>query len=100
MSNPSTVTERDARQVAEQSRQTEWEQESFARQLYLGDFRPELVWENERLDPAASARGEEFLARLERHLRDHVDGARIEAEDYISDEALDGLIDLGVFGIK
>ncbi len=99
MSNTSSVTERDARRVAEQSRQTEWEHDSFARRLYLGDFRPELVWRSERFDADAQARGEEFLDRLERHLRT-VDGARIEAEDRIDDDVLAGLIDLGVFGIK
>ncbi|QGH68442.1 acyl-CoA dehydrogenase family protein [Pseudactinotalea sp. HY158] len=100
MSNASRVTERDARRVAEQSRQTEWEHDSFARQLYLGDFRPELVWESERLDPEVRVRGDAYLARLERHLRENVDGSVIEAEDRIGDDVLAGLIDLGVFGLK
>ena len=100
MSTSPTVTERDARRVAEQSRQTEWTKESFGKQLYLGDFRPDLVWPRTEVDPDQRARGEDFLDRLATHLREHVDGARIEAEDFISDEVLAGLIDLGVFGIK
>src|SRR5699024_10952834 len=100
MSTSPTVTERDARRVAEQSRQTEWTNESFAKQLYLGDFRPDLIWSRTSSDPDQQARGEEFLDRLSTHLREHVDGAQIEAEDFISDEVLAGLIDLGVFGIK
>src|SRR5690625_4517234 len=100
MSTSPTVTEQDARRVAEQSRQTEWTKESFAKQLYLGDFRPDLVWPRVEADQEQHARGEEFLDRLAAHLREHVDGARIEAEDFISDEVLAGLIDLGVFGIK
>lgn len=100
MSSKPNVTERDARRVAEQSRQSEWTKESFAKQLYLGDFRPDLVWTQVQIDPVQQARGEEFLDRLAIHLAEHVDGARIEAEDYVSDEVLAGLIELGTFGIK
>jgi len=34
------ATEKEARDVAEQARETEWEHPSFARELFLGRFRP------------------------------------------------------------
>lgn len=93
------VSERDARRVAEQARQAEWEHASFGRELYLGRFRPELVWPYPELDPDTAARGQGFLADLTGYLRG-VDGAAIERDAYIGDDVLRGLIDLGVFGIK
>jgi len=35
------ASEKEARDVAEQARETEWEHPSFARELFLGRFRPE-----------------------------------------------------------
>ena len=41
-STPPAVTEQDARAVAEAARETEW-RPSFAKELYLGRFRLDLV---------------------------------------------------------
>ncbi|TDE94205.1 acyl-CoA dehydrogenase [Occultella glacieicola] len=100
MTDQPVVTEREARAVAEQARQSDWTMDSFAKDLYLGEFRPDLVWPRPPDDPEREARGQQFLTDLEAHLRRHIDGARIEAEDRISDLDLSGLIELGVFGIK
>ena len=37
------VTERDAREVAEAARETEWRKPSFAKELFLGRLRLDLV---------------------------------------------------------
>jgi hypothetical protein len=37
------ATEKEARDVAESARETEWEHPSFARELYLGRFRLDLI---------------------------------------------------------
>ena len=37
------VTEREARQVAEAAREADWEQPSFGKQLFLGDFQLDLI---------------------------------------------------------
>ena len=65
------VTERQAREVAEAARETEWTRPSFAKELYLGRF-------DLSPDPPAPARrrrgrrerGEAFLGRAARVLRD------------------------------
>ena len=93
------VSERDARRVAEQARQTEWEHASFGRELYLGRFRPDLVWPYPELDDDAVAHGEAYLARLTEHLRG-VDGAAIERDAHVGDDVLEGLVEMGVFGLK
>ncbi|TRW43987.1 acyl-CoA dehydrogenase family protein [Georgenia yuyongxinii] len=94
------VTEKEARQVAEAARQTEWELPSFAKELYLGRFRPDLIAPHPRPEPEIEARGRDYLARLEAFLRDHVDGRQIERDARIPDDVVRGLAQIGTFGIK
>ncbi len=58
------VSEQQARQVAEQAREVQWHQPSFGKQLFLGDFRLDLIHPHPVGDPAAVAKGEAFLERL------------------------------------
>ena len=58
------VTERDAREVAEAARESEWTLPSFGKELFLGNFRLDLIHPQPRLDPAAVEKGERFLERL------------------------------------
>ncbi|MDQ1595832.1 MAG: hypothetical protein QOH40_2388, partial [Arthrobacter pascens] len=89
----------DARAVAEAARETEWEQPSFAKGLYLGSFDLSLIhpW------PAAKAddveRGEAFMEQLTALCRT-MSGRVIERDAKIPDEYLKALADLGVFGMK
>ena len=73
-----TVDERTARKVAEEARDAEWRLPSFGKQLFLGDFRLDLVHPHPRPDEAAAQRGERFLARLKEFCATRIDPARIE----------------------
>ncbi|GAA2644553.1 acyl-CoA dehydrogenase family protein [Nonomuraea recticatena] len=88
-----------AREVAEQARQAEWERPSFGRQLFLGDFRLDLVHPIPTLDESAAKRGEEFVRALRRFLDSRVDPAQIERTATVPDEVVRGLAGLGAFGI-
>jgi alkylation response protein AidB-like acyl-CoA dehydrogenase len=94
----SSVSEKQARQVAEAARESEWRKPSFGKELFLGRFRLDLIdpW------PAGEERpdAEEFLAKLEAYVRSDVDGGRIEREARIPDEVFQGLAGLGAFGMK
>src|SRR5438034_1056723 len=59
-----SVSEREARQVAEAAREREWTLPSFGRELFLGRFRLDLIHPQPRLDAAATEQGERFLAFL------------------------------------
>ena len=103
MSAPATapkVTEREARQVAEAAREQDWHKPSFAKELFLGRFRLDLIHPYPQPDPEAAARGEEFLARLREFCETSVDGAAIDREARIPDETVRGLKELGAFGMK
>ncbi|MEU7898355.1 acyl-CoA dehydrogenase family protein [Nonomuraea sp. NPDC049152] len=88
-----------AREVAEQARQAEWERPSFGKQLFLGDFRLDLVHPIPAVDETATKKGEEFVRALRRFLDRKVDPAEIERTAVIPDPVIRGLADLGAFGI-
>ncbi|EQD86988.1 hypothetical protein A8924_5550 [Saccharopolyspora erythraea NRRL 2338] len=100
----STGTERpqvdaqQARQVAEEARQTRWDRPSFGRELFMGRLRLDLI------DPlpegAVLPEGERFLSRLREFCETRIDAALIEREARVPDEVIHGLRDLGALGIK
>jgi alkylation response protein AidB-like acyl-CoA dehydrogenase len=96
-SNPSYEQ---SKQVAEASRETEWRRPSFGKELFLGNFRLDLIHPQPDLDPVAVAKGEAFLERLRAFLTERVDRQRIEREASIPAEVLEGLKDLGALGMK
>jgi alkylation response protein AidB-like acyl-CoA dehydrogenase len=88
-----------AREIAEAARETDWTRPSFAKELYLGRFDLELIHPHPRPSPEDAARGEEFLAKLQAYC-ESLDGGRIEREDKVPDEYVQGFADLGCFGLK
>src|SRR5215472_11145649 len=94
------VGEQEARQVAEEARETGWQKPSFGKQLYLGDFQLDLIHPHPRPSEEASRRGEEFCARLREFCETSVDSAVIERDARIPDEVIKGLAAVGAFGMK
>ncbi|CAL9599657.1 putative acyl-CoA dehydrogenase FadE10 [Streptomyces sp. enrichment culture] len=95
-----TVTEREARQVAEAAREQDWRKPSFAKELFLGRFRLDLIHPHPLPADEDAQRGEEFLAKLRDFCETKIDGALIEREARIPDEVVTGLKELGAFGMK
>ncbi|HLJ04524.1 MAG TPA: acyl-CoA dehydrogenase family protein [Solirubrobacteraceae bacterium] len=89
-----------SKQVAEESRESEWKLPSFGREMYLGNFRLELIHPQPRIDPEQARAGEEFLERLRGFLTEHVDPLEIEATGKLGDHVIQGLKDLGALGMK
>ena len=94
------VSAEEAREVAEAAREKEWIAPSFVRDLFLGRFRLELIHPYPEQDPEEVRRAQPFLEKLERFLRERVDSDRIDREGEIPDDVVQGLRDLGAFGIK
>jgi alkylation response protein AidB-like acyl-CoA dehydrogenase len=94
------VSERQAREVAEAARESEWKLPSFGKELFLGNFRLDLIHPQPRLDPDAVEKGERFLARLREFLETEVDPLEIEREAKIPDRVVDGLKQIGALGMK
>jgi alkylation response protein AidB-like acyl-CoA dehydrogenase len=93
------VTEKEARAVAEEARESGWNKPSFAKELYLGRFRLDLVHPHPRPTAQAAASAAKFLTQLRAYC-ETLDGTVIERESRIPDEYVKGLAELGCFGIK
>jgi alkylation response protein AidB-like acyl-CoA dehydrogenase len=93
------ASELESRKVAEASRETEWKQPSFLREMYLGNFRLDLIDpyplpEPERPEFAA------FFNALKEFLAAEVDSVEIDATGEYPEHVVDGLRKLGAFGMK
>lgn len=94
------ATELEAREVAEHAREQEWEKRSFARALFEGRLDIGLLDPYPDPDPEEQARAAAFLERLQAFVRDHIDGEKHDRDGWVPQEVLDGLAELGAFGIK
>jgi alkylation response protein AidB-like acyl-CoA dehydrogenase len=87
-----------SREIAEQSRASSWQGSSFLRELFLGRLRTDLLPET----PLPSDRHEfrVFYSELKRFLREEVDPAAIDAQGEYPERMIEGLRELGAFGLK
>jgi alkylation response protein AidB-like acyl-CoA dehydrogenase len=92
-------TEQQSRELAEKSRQ-EWDKPSFAKELFLGHFRLDLIEPHPVPAEEEKRLGEAFLAKLEAFLTQEVDPAEIEREAKIPERVVKGLCDLGALGMN
>jgi alkylation response protein AidB-like acyl-CoA dehydrogenase len=93
------VDEHEARQVAEAARESEWSKPSFVRELFLGRLNLDLIHPPPAQDPAEKERAAAFHRRLYEFART-IDGEAIERTGRVPDGVVDGLRELGAFGIK
>jgi hypothetical protein len=94
------ATEQEAREVAEAARETQWTLPSVVRQLFEGRLRLDLVHPFPEMSAADAAKARPFMEKLERFMREEVDSDAIDREGKIPERVVQGLRDLGAFGIK
>src|SRR3954462_4614159 len=94
------VSEKEARQVAEAAREAEWKLPSFGKELFLGNFRLDLIHPQPKLSAEAIEKGERFLAALRDFLANQIDPLQIERDAKIPDEVVEGFKALGAMGMK
>ncbi|MCI0657251.1 MAG: acyl-CoA dehydrogenase family protein, partial [Acidobacteria bacterium] len=97
---PGAASEVEARRVAEEAREAEWRAPSFLKELFLGNFRLDLVHPFPGIDKPPRPEFTEFCARMERFLKEKVDADRIDREGKIPPEVVQGLREMGAFGMK
>jgi alkylation response protein AidB-like acyl-CoA dehydrogenase len=96
---PVEASELESRKLAEDSRQQTWESPSFVKELFLGNFRLELI----HPFPLPKAERPEFAGfyrRFEEFLAKDVDAGEIDRSGEYPESVLDGLRRLGAFGMK
>jgi alkylation response protein AidB-like acyl-CoA dehydrogenase len=91
---------REALELAEASRDPLDERGSFASNLFIGryDFNRIYPWPEQ--SPEDREAGKEFLASLEKYLRENVDADEIDRTGEIPQKNIDELFAMGAFGVK
>ena len=92
-------TEAEARQVAEDARESEWTAPSFLKEIFLGNFRLDLVHPFPQAPPERPE-FRAFLDRLEKFLIEQVDSDAIDRDGKIPPRVIAGLAEMGAFGMK
>src|SRR4051795_4763543 len=93
------ASEKEARDVAEAARESEWSGPSFVRELFLGRFRLDLIHPHPAEDPNEAARAKPFFEKLEAFLT-QVDSDMIDRTGEIPEDYVQELREMGAFGIK
>ncbi len=99
MSARAGPSEQKSMQVAEASRQKTWEAPSFLRELFLGNFRLDLIHPYP-LSGEERPEFADFRERFRRFLLEEVDSIRIDEEGDYPEKVVEGLRRLGAFGMK
>jgi alkylation response protein AidB-like acyl-CoA dehydrogenase len=94
------ANELESREVAEAAREAKWERRSFAGALFDGRLELGLIHPPPDPDPEEQRRADEFLQKLEAFVSEHVDGDAVDREGRVPEAVLNGLRELGAFGIK
>jgi len=90
----------EAMEVAEASRETEWEKPSFVGDLFLGKLNLDLIHPFPEQPESDKAEADEFLKKLERFLAENVDADKIDEEGEYDYSLFDGLNEIGAWGMK
>jgi alkylation response protein AidB-like acyl-CoA dehydrogenase len=90
----------EAMEVAEASRETEWEKPSFVGQLFLGNLNLDLIHPFPQQPAEDKAEADDFLKKLERFLAENVDADKIDAQGEYDYSLFDGFTKLGAWGMK
>jgi alkylation response protein AidB-like acyl-CoA dehydrogenase len=90
----------EAMEVAEASRETEWEKPSFVGDLFLGKVNFDLIHPFPEQPGADKAEADEFLSRLERFLAENVDADEIDRKGEYDYDLFKGFAEMGAWGMK
>ncbi len=89
-----------ALELAEDSREVHWKLPSFVAELFQGRLRWDLILPFPFQSAEDKKIGDEFLARLEKVLKEHIDPDEVDRTGEVPQSALKALANLGCFGMK
>src|SRR4029078_11225192 len=90
----------EAMEVAEASRETEWEKPSFVGDLFLGKLNLDLIHPFPEQPEEDKKEAEEFLNKFERFLAENVDADKIDEQGEYDYSLFEGFNKLGAWGMK
>ena len=92
--------QREALELTESAREAAQSERGFAGGLFMGRFNLPQIHPFPAQSMEDSDHGDAFLQRLETFLKEHVDPDEIDRTGEIPQEVIDGLAQMGAFGIK
>ncbi len=87
-------------EVAEEAREKEWKYPSFIGELFLGNFRWDLIHPYPEQSAADRKIGDEFCKKVSTFLQANLDPEQVDKTGEIPKQVIEGLAKLGCFGIK
>ncbi len=91
---------RQAMEVAESARESQWTKASFAQQLFMGTFDPSSFATFPTQSPEDKRIGDEYVAKVDAFLKANLDAEEVDASRTIPQNVIDGLFEMGVFAMK
>jgi alkylation response protein AidB-like acyl-CoA dehydrogenase len=91
---------RAALEVAEGARDNSSEKESFGRQLFMGVFRPELLYPFPEQSDEEAKVGDELLGKVIPFLKEHLDPEEVDEKCDVPEHIVKGLAEMGLFAMK
>ena len=91
---------KEAIEIAESSREKEWRQPSFIKQLFLGEFNHQMVFPFPEQTQEDKYIGDQYLQKLTPYLKEHVDADTIDQTGEIPQNVIKDFFKLGVFAMK
>jgi alkylation response protein AidB-like acyl-CoA dehydrogenase len=89
-----------AMQLAEDARQTEWENVSFTAEVFKGNFRWDLLHPFPAQSPEDKKIGDDYIEKIRPVIEKFIDPWKIDEEGEYPREALDAMAEAGLFGMK
>jgi alkylation response protein AidB-like acyl-CoA dehydrogenase len=93
-------SEQESRDVAEAARETEWTAPSFVREMFLGNFRLDLIHPYPQQSAEDKQRTDAYIAKLRPFIEERVDSDAIDRTGELPEDVVQGLRELGAFGLK
>lgn len=87
-------------EVAEEAREETWRYPSFVGDLFTGKVRWDLLFPFPEQEAKDREEGDAFIKKLEAFLKSSVDADAIDRNGLIPDSVMQGLAELGCFGLK
>lgn len=91
---------RQAMEIAEDARQKEYIHPSFAAQLFMGTFKPDLLYPFPEQSPEEKKIGDEFIAKFADYLEKNLDPEEVDRTREIPQKVIDEMARIGIFAMK
>src|SRR3989338_7044891 len=91
---------KEALELAEASRESEWNYPSFVRELFHGKLPWKLIYPFPQQSELDKEIGTNYLKKLKEFLISHLDPDEVDKTGIIPDEVIKGLTDMGAFAMK